>query len=170
MKWGLVIGFAGVAINLGFEAWNFVTGNNWDWHAYTILTLTLIDFSWSLGVMILALGYVAGITLLLEKLSWQKRLSFLAPVGRMGLTNYLLHTIPYLVIFHFGFDLAGKIGPFYRLLLALPVFVIMIFTSRWWFKHFRIGPAEWIWRSLSYWKKQPMRLKPADTLEQKKVE
>jgi uncharacterized protein len=30
--------------------------------------------------------------------------------------------------------------------------------SRIWLSHFRFGPAEWLWRSLTYWKRQPMRL------------
>jgi uncharacterized protein len=171
MKWGLLIGFTGVALNLGFEAWNFIKGTNWDWNSYSILTRSLIVLSWDLGVMILALGYVAGLTLLLENVDWKKRLFFLAPVGRMGLTNYLFHTIPYILLFEsFGVGLNGKIGCFYRLLLALPVFVIMIIISRWWFKRFRIGPAEWLWRSLTYWKIQPMRLKSSDKSEEKENE
>ena len=170
MKWGLLIGFTGVAINLGFEAWNFIKGNKWDWDFYSILTRSLVVLSWDLGVMILALGYIAGLTLLLENVDWKKRLSFLAPVGRMGLTNYLLHTIPYVLLFEsFGLGLNGKIGCFYRLLLALPVFLIMIFISGWWFKYFRIGPAEWLWRSLTYWKIQPMRLKPTDKIKEKEI-
>ena len=165
MRWGLIFGFIGVAINLGFEAWNYINGNNWDWSSYTVLTKSLILMSWDLGVMILALGYVAGLALLLEKIDWKKRLSFFAPVGRMGLTNYLLHTIPYIFILDsFGLGLSGKIGPFLRLMLALPVFLIIIFISRWWFKRFRIGPAEWLWRSLTYLKIQPMRIKKDDTV------
>jgi uncharacterized protein len=26
-----------------------------------------------------------------------------------------------------------------------------------WLKHFRFGPLEWLWRSLTYWQRQPMR-------------
>jgi uncharacterized membrane protein YeiB len=156
MSWGLIVGFAGMSITLGFEAWNFI--NRINWTSYSPITRSLSDFSWEVGVMATVFAYLAGLTLLLEKETWKKRLEFLAPVGRMGLTNYLLHTIPYVILFHYGFNLSGQIGPFYRLLLALPVYVSLIFLSHWWFKHFKYGPFEWLWRSMTYLKFQPMRL------------
>ena len=159
--WGFTIGVIGMAINLGFEAWNFI--NDIDSGSYPIVTRTWIWISWSFGVMAMTFAYVAGLALLLENDAWKKRLSFLAPVGRMGFTNYLLQTIPYVLLFEsFGINLSGQIGPFYRLLLVIPVYVLLIFISRWWFKHFSIGPVEWLWRSLTYLKFQPMRLKDSN--------
>jgi uncharacterized membrane protein YeiB len=172
MIWGLILGGAGVAIFIGFEAWNFIIGNNWNW-GYSTFNRGLIGLSWDLGIMIMAIGYISGLTLLLEKtdpigIGWKKRLSFFAPVGRMGLTNYIFHTIPYILLFDsFGLSLSGKIGPLYRLLLALPVFVVIILFSHWWFKRFSIGPVEWLWRSLTYLKFQPMRLKASNKNEEK---
>ncbi len=156
MWWGFIIGSVGMLINLGGEAWNFI--NEIKFRSYPPVTRSWFNISWELSVMAMTFAYAAGLTLLLEKDDWKKRLSFLAPVGRMGFTNYLLHIIPYVIFFHYGFNLSGKIGPFYRLLLALPVYVSLIFLSRWWFKHFSIGPVEWLWRSLTYLKFQPMRL------------
>jgi len=43
------------------------------------------------------------------------------------------------------------------------LFALQIVASRWWLRHFRFGPFEWLWRSLTYWKKQPMRLKQEKT-------
>ena len=167
MKWCLITGGTGVAIFIGFEAWNVFIGKNWDW-GYSVFIRDLINISWNLGVMLMAIGYISGIGLLLEKIEWKKRLSFFAPVGRMGLTNYVLHTIPYIIIFDsFALGLSGKIGPFYRLLLALPVYGLLIILSHWWFKHFCIGPAEWLWRSLTYLKFQPMRIQQPDKAEEK---
>lgn len=156
MWWGFIIGFLGMSIYLGFEAWNLI--NHVRRGSYLPITNSIFDLSWTVGVMATTFTYLAGLTLLLEKVDWKRRLEFLAPVGRMGLTNYLLHTIPYVILFHFGFNLSGKIGPFYRLLLALPVYAALIFLSRWWFKHFKYGPFEWLWRSMTYLKFQPMRL------------
>ncbi len=174
MFWGLILGGAGVAIFIGFEAWNVFIGKNWNW-GYSTFERQLIGLSWDLGIMLMAIGYISGLTLLLEKINpiaigWKKRLSFFAPVGRMGLTNYILHTIPYVIIFDsFALGLSGKIGPFYRLLLALPVYGLLIILSHWWFKHFRIGPVEWLWRSLTYLKFQPMRLKSSNKVEEKEI-
>jgi uncharacterized membrane protein YeiB len=168
MKWCLMTGGVGVAIFIGFEAYNVIIGKNWNW-GYSTFNRDVINLSWNLGIMLMAIGYISGLALLLEKIDWKKRLSFFAPVGRMGLTNYLLHTVPYILLFDsFGLNLSGKIGPFYRLLLALPVYVLLIILSRWWFKHFSIGPAEWLWRSLTYLKFQPMRLKAINKNEDDK--
>jgi uncharacterized membrane protein YeiB len=172
MWWGFIFGSVGMFINLGVEAWNFI--NDIKFISYPPVTRSWFNISWDLGVMAMTFAYAAGLTLLLEKadpiaIGWKKRLSFLAPVGRMGFTNYLLHIIPYVIFFHYGFNLSGKIGPFYRLLLALPVYVSLIFLSRWWFKHFTIGPAEWLWRSLTYLKFQPMRLKASNKNEEKEI-
>jgi uncharacterized membrane protein YeiB len=166
MWWGFLIGATGVAINLGFEAWNFI--NEIPVGTYSFWTRQLMNLSWDFGVIIMALAYVAGLTLLLEKINWRKRLSFFVPVGRMGLTNYLLYAVAATVIFEsFGLNLAGKVGTFWRLILALPVFALMIIISHWWFKRFRIGPAEWLWRSLTYLKIQPMWLKKTDKSKEK---
>ena len=166
MKWCLITGVTGVAIFIGFEAYNVIIGKNWNW-GYSTFNRNLIEVFWNLGIMLMTIGYISGLALLLEKIDWKKRLSFFAPVGRMGLTNYLLHTIPYIIVFDsFGFGLAGKIGPFYRSLLALLVYVLLIILSRWWFKHFSIGPAEWLWRSLTYLKFQPMQLRGSNKKEE----
>ena len=154
--WGFIIGTIGMLTLLVTEAWNYI--HHIPDGSYTVLTRFLFGVAWSIGVMAMTFAYVAALKLLLQNDKWKKKLAFLAPVGRMGLTNYLLHIIPYVVIFHYGFNLTGKVGPFYRLLMALPVYVALIFWSRWWFKHFSIGPAEWLWRSLTYLKFQPMRL------------
>jgi len=154
MWWCFIVGATGIAISSGFDAWNFM--NDIKPGSYSVLIRGLISTSWELGAMIMALGYVA----------WKKRLSFLIPLGRMALTSFLLQAIARTLVFEsFGFGLAGKIGPFWGSMLALLVFVILIFFSRWWFKHFRIGPAEWLWRSLTYLKFQPMRLKAEDKKE-----
>jgi uncharacterized protein len=159
MKWGILIGITGVSLSLGFEACYFI--NNIKSESYPILVTELIELSWIISLITIAMSYVACLTLLLERANWKKRLSFLAPVGKLGLTNYIFHIIIFILLFrNFGLGLNGIIGPFWRLILALPVFVLIIFFSRWWLKFFKMGPFEWFWRSLTYWKIQPMRLNP----------
>ncbi len=167
MKWGLIIGMTCVVIPLGYDALNYINGNP---NEIFYRTKPWYRLCWDLGVIMMALGIVAWLTLLLEKLVWKKRFSFFIPVGRAGLTNYILLLIiaDRFILGEQGFDLAGKIVPFLRLMIALIVFTLIIFISHWWFKRFRIGPAEWLWRSLTYLKFQPMRLKTPD--ENKKNE
>ena len=166
MKWCLPIGIISISLPLLFDAYNYIVGNPYELYYRFMLWYRLC---WDVGSIIMALGIVAWLTLLLEKPDpitpdsyrdgWKKRFSFFIPVGRMGLTNYilLLAIADLFIMGDYGFGLAGKIGPFLRLMIALAVFALIAFISRWWFKHFRIGPVEWLWRSLTYLKFQPMR-------------
>ena len=163
-RWGLLIGLISLGIATFFEALDFF--NNVKRESYSFMSRQLLTTAWDLGVMIIAVSYFAGLALLLESNDWKKRLSFFAPVGRMGLTNYLLQAAATAIIFEgFGFGLNGNIGPFLRLLLALVTFMLIIFASRWWFKRFRVGPAEWLWRSATYLKFLQMRIKKENKSE-----
>ena len=153
MFWGLLIGFIGIAID---------AGTNWN-HSKNLYIYDITGIFLSHYILFLSFGYVAALTLLVENKTWKRRLSFFAPVGQMGLTSYILHTIALTVVFEkFAFRLLGKVGQFYGLLLSIGVFIIIYFLSRLWLNYFRMGPFEWLWRSLTYWKIQPMRLKPTD--------
>ena len=50
------------------------------------------------------------------------------------------------------------IGPIHRIIKVTVVFALLVVFSTWWLKRFRFGPFEWLWRSLTYWKLQPMRV------------
>ena len=77
----------------------------------------------------------------------------------MCLTNYLVQSVIWVWLF-FGYGLGwyGKVGLFDRVLLAILVYVFHVVTSQWWLRRFRFGPAEWLWRSLTYGQFQPMRV------------
>lgn len=114
-----------------------------------------------------SLFYISAILFLLVKSErWTRRLSFLRWVGRMPLTNYLMQSVVgTLVYFHYGLGLSSRIGFLPGLLLTMAVFALQIPLSRWWLSRFQFGPVEWVWRSLTYGKPQPMmvrRLKPAE--------
>lgn len=110
------------------------------------------------GAPALALSYMSGLTLLAQKLSWQPRLNPLASVGRMAITNYLLQTVICTLLFYgYGFGLYGKIGVAAGILLTVLIYSIQISLSVWWMKRFRFGPVEWLWRTLAYGQRQPMK-------------
>ena len=158
--WGVIIGGTGIAIYIGLDAWSEIKG--FKSSSYPFWLRTVMEPIWSACIILMALGYIAGIALLAEKESWKKRLSCPATIGRLGLTNYILHAVAYVLIldnFVFSLGLYGKIGPLYRLLFAIAAYILMYLFSRWWLKHFRLGPFEWLWRSLTYLKFQPMKLK-----------
>jgi len=121
------------------------------------LTRALFPYTGNVHAWGFAAFYASAVLLLLQRRFWQKALSPFAPVGRMALTNYLLQAtiiVPVCV----SFDLYDKVTPSLGLLLAVLVFLVQLPLSVVWLRHFRFGPAEWLWRSITYWKPQPLRL------------
>lgn len=119
---------------------------------------------YAVGVPALAFFYIALIATLRQKATWRRLLAFLAPVGRMALTNYLLQTIVCVLIFYgYGFGQFGKVGAGAATMIALTIFLFQIFLSALWLKHFSYGPMEWIWRQLTYRQRLNLRLKSGQT-------
>ncbi len=76
----------------------------------------------------------------------------------MALTDYLLQFVICPTLFYgYGFGLYGEVGAAAALLLATGINATQIPFSSWWLKRFQFGPMEWLWRSLSYLRPQPMR-------------
>ncbi len=119
--------------------------------------------SYAFGVPALVLFLIAFIATLWQKATWRRMLHWLAPVGRMALTNYLLQTLICVFIFYgYGFGYFGKVGATTATLIALAIFVLQILLSALWLKYFSYGPMEWIWRQLTYRKRLSLRLKTPD--------
>ncbi|MFN2189451.1 MAG: DUF418 domain-containing protein, partial [Candidatus Promineifilaceae bacterium] len=112
----------------------------------------------TIGAPALMLFYVSTITLLSQREPWTGRLASLAPVGRMALTNYLMQSILLTLLFYgYGLALYGEIGPTVGLILTLIVYGSQIRFSAWWLERYRFGPMEWLWRTLTYGRMQPLR-------------
>lgn len=113
------------------------------------------------GSIIVALGHVGAMMLIVQSgaLGWLVRR--LAAVGRMALTNYLTHSIFFTTLFYgHGFGLYGTINRTGLAAMVLAMWAFQLVVSPIWLRHFRFGPAEWLWRSLTYWQPQPMRIEP----------
>jgi uncharacterized membrane protein YeiB len=80
-----------------------------------------------------------------------RSLPVFAPVGRMALTNYLMHSIICVVLsYGFGLALWWRIGASTAMAIAAAIIVLQIPLSAWWLSRYRFGPIEWIWRRLTY--------------------
>lgn len=106
----------------------------------------------------LTFTYVSVALLLMN--NWPAFLPRLRPVadaGRMALTNYVVQ-IAVLDLLFSGYAVGlGKVRPIVGLPLALALFTAQATFSTAWMTRFRFGPAEWLWRSLTFGKRQPMR-------------
>ncbi len=125
----------------------------------------LTYFSFSFAGATLALAYVSGIILLLNSEHWQKRLKPFAFVGKMALTNYLLQTVICTTLFYnYGFGLYGSVGPLPGVAITILIFSLQVYLSPVWLRYFHYGPVEWLWRSLTYKKRQPFSRERASAI------
>jgi uncharacterized protein len=90
----------------------------------------------------------------------------LAAAGRMALTNYLSQSILCAVIFTgVGFGWYGQLRRHELYYVVAAIWVVQLLWSPWWLARFQYGPAEWVWRSLTYRRLQPFaRVTPASSL------
>jgi hypothetical protein len=113
----------------------------------------------SFGAPLLALGYAGSIGYLALRPGVRSGLGPVAAMGRMALSQYLLQSIVCTTIFYsYGLGWYGRVGPAGTTALALALYAAQLALSVWWTRRFRFGPAEWLWRSLTYKRWQPMRL------------
>jgi uncharacterized protein len=116
------------------------------------------------GSIVVALGHVGLMMLIVQSGAIQWLTRRLAAVGRMALSNYLTHSIVCTTLFYgYGFGLFGTINRTGLFGIVLAIWAFQLIVSPIWLKHFRFGPAEWLWRSLTYWRFQPMRVEAVET-------
>jgi uncharacterized protein len=107
----------------------------------------------------MTLFYVASFALLFRRARWEQRLLRFAPVGRMALSAYVGQTlVGVLVFFGFALGLLGRVGSSVTIPIGVAVFVLQVWACRAWLDRFRFGPLEWVWRSLTWLRREPMRL------------
>jgi uncharacterized protein len=116
---------------------------------------SLWNYWGSLGV---AAFWAALVLLLVRVRAAEGVCRVVACVGRMALTNYLAQSVVCGVIFYgWGFGWHGELGYASQLLVVIGVWSLQFVWSPLWLRTFRFGPVEWLWRSLTYWQRQPMR-------------
>ena len=110
-----------------------------------------------LGRVAMALGFAALLMIVCQR-GWLARVRYgLAAAGRMALSNYILQSLIGLVLFHdFGFGLWNELARHQLYFIVFAQWAVMIQFSVWWLRRFRFGPLEWLWRSLTYGRLQPL--------------
>jgi uncharacterized protein len=103
-----------------------------------------------------AFGHIGLVMLAVKsmRVPWLTRM--LADVGRMALTSYLGATLICTTLFNgYGFGLFGVLRRHQLYLIVLAIWTAQLAFSRLWLRRFHFGPVEWLWRSLTYWRRQP---------------
>jgi len=154
--WGLVLGVPGNLVMAWLSASFDPTEISW-WHV-------LASFAFTIGGPALTLFYAATIVRAAQTPLGSRLFRPIAAVGRMALTNYLLQSLICTTLFYsYGFALFGKIGPAVGLGITVLIYACQVPLSALWLRRFRFGPVEWLWRSWTYARWQPLRAATVST-------
>lgn len=148
----VLIGYSiGLTVNY-FETTNILNNN------FSYLSFYQSNITYDLGRVPVAMGHIGMIMLFskLNVLGWLKYA--ISCVGKMALTNYLTHSVICMIIFTgVGFGLFGKLERYELLYVVFSIWIFQLIISPIWLKYFHYGPAEWVWRRLSYLNDPPFR-------------
>nr|WP_244964754.1 DUF418 domain-containing protein [Halomonas kenyensis] len=145
---GLVLGLPLVAYGV---AWNFAN----DWGPLSMFYGFQFNY-W--GSVLVALGWVGGVMLVLRTQAWLGLRRRLAAVGRMAFSLYILQSVLMSLIFYgHGLGMFGHIERSGQMLVVLGIWLLQLWLAPLWLRHFRHGPLEWLWRSLTRGQRQPWR-------------
>ena len=108
--------------------------------------------------ILVALGHIALAMLVVRRGALERLVARFKAVGRMALTNYLMHSVVMTTVFYgYGLGLYGSVPRLWQMLFVVTLVGIQLLLSPWWLSKYRFGPVEWAWRSLTYWQRQPFR-------------
>ena len=141
------------------------------WSAWRHPTMSFSEMNFGIALsqtaamlanVLMCLGYMSAIVLAMQRPAWARRLHWLAPAGRMALTNYLMQSVICTAIFYgYGLGYFEQLPRAWQPLFVIAVFALQVVSSRWWLSRYRFGPMEWLWRWLTYGKRPAMQLAPA---------
>ncbi len=108
--------------------------------------------------ILLTIGHASLLLLIFRSRIVPWLMKALSNVGQMAFTNYLMQSIICTWFFYgYGFGFYNKLKFHELYYVVFSVWIFQLIFSSVWLRYFRFGPFEWVWRSLTYWKKQPMK-------------
>ena len=152
----MLVGYGAGLPLLAFDAWheihnNFFLGRRL---AYALDGWPLLSLY---GSVFVVFGHIGLVMLAYQAGAFAGLTRRLSAVGRMALSNYLFDSLFCTTLFYgYGFDLYGSLHRPMLYVIVLAIWTVQLLVSPLWLDVFRFGPAEWVWRSLTYWKPQPM--------------
>jgi uncharacterized protein len=149
-----LIGYTfGLTINY-FETSHILNNN------FSYLSFYETNTTYYLGRLGVSFGHI-GVIMLFSKLNILNLLKYaLSCVGKMALTNYLMHSLICMIVFTgVGFGMFGKLQRYELLYVVFSIWIFQLIISPIWLKYFHYGPVEWLWRRLSYLNNPPFRKK-----------
>lgn len=118
-----------------------------------------LGIDYDIGRLPITLGHIGVIGMICQSVKFQFFIRIFSAVGRLALTNYIMQTIISIFLFYgFGLSLYGKLTSLQLIVTCLAVWFFQASYSLLWLHYFKLGPLEWLWRSLIYGKRQAIRI------------
>jgi len=152
--WIAVIGcLIGIPVN-SYTAWLAVKSN------FDRVTFAFTYVAYDIERLPVALASMALLMILCKAGALRWLTSRLAAIGQMALSNYILQSVVCAFVFTgYGFGMYGRLERYQLYYVVAGCWALSLAASPIWLRHYRFGPLEWCWRSLTYWKRQPMRIR-----------
>lgn len=174
-KWGFLTGawsnkeyWTVAKIGYGFGLPLVIYSNYYAFHHFSTLEANLarmeevpinwVNLIYPFQRILLVMAHAAALILLYKSGVIQGLMNRLVAVGRMAFTNYISHSvICTLFFFGYGLNYYAELAFYQIYIVVLAIWAFQLIISPIWLKYFLFGPLEWLWRSLTYWKVQPMK-------------
>lgn len=165
-KWNLLSAEKSFGFYAGMAAIGYLIGLSVNYYElrtvldgqFSPVAITKSNLTYDLGRISTCMGHI-GLIMLFCKSNFLILLkSSLSAVGKMALTNYIMHSLICMVVFTgVGFGLFGKLQRYELLYVVFSIWIFQLILSPIWLTYFQYGPMEWLWRNLSYQKVHPIR-------------
>lgn len=149
LGWYVRLAASGFAVGLLTNFWELghTVATDFD----TLATMPIMVPTYQLGRLGMALGYLGIVMIVCRLGALPAARRGLAAVGRMALTNYLMHSAICAVLFTgIGFGLVGELERWQLYPVVIVIWAFQLWFSPWWLDRHSYGPAEWLWRALTY--------------------
>jgi len=112
------------------------------------------------GRVAVALAHAAVIVMVVKRRALGWLTDRLAAVGQTALSNYIATSVICALLFYTpGLGLMGQLQRYQLYGVVVGIWILNLAWSPWWLRRYRFGPLEWCWRSLTYWRRQPWRVR-----------
>ncbi|MBV9988262.1 MAG: DUF418 domain-containing protein [Chitinophagaceae bacterium] len=151
----VLVAVVGIGVGLLISYYDLSLNYRLQFDRVAIREQQVFDF-YAVRRVFLSLGYLSLLSLLYKTIAGKKVLGAFAPLGQMAFTNYLLQSI-ITSIYFYGFHKFATLQRYELYYVVAAIWVFEFIFSTIWLRYFSFGPFEWIWRSLTYWKRFGIR-------------
>jgi uncharacterized protein len=142
----------GIPLN-SYTAWLIINSN------FDPVVQSFTGTTYDIGRLSIALGHLGVVMLLCKTNAAHWLTASLGAVGQMAFSNYIMQSVIAAFIFTgYGLKMYGTLERYQLYYVVAGIWIVQMIVSPIWLRYFRFGPMEWAWRSLTYWKRQPMLL------------